>query len=36
MELFVTIKETFQNETKIYIVMEYHSKGDIYYYLRRK
>ena len=36
MELFVTIRETFQNENKIYIVMEYLPRGDIYFYLKRK
>ena len=35
-ELFVTIRETFQNENKIYIVMEYFPRGDIYFYLKRK
>ena len=34
--LFAKIRETFQNESKIYIVMEYMAKGDIYYYLKRK
>ena len=35
-ELFVTVRETFQNENKIYIVMEYLPRGDIYFYLKRK
>jgi serine/threonine protein kinase len=35
-DLFVKIRETFQNETKIYIVMEYLPRGDIYYYLKQK
>lgn len=34
--LFASIRETFQNENKIYIVMEYMPRGDIYYYLKRK
>lgn len=34
--LFSSIRETFQNESKIFIIMEYMPRGDIYYYLRRK
>jgi serine/threonine protein kinase len=35
-DLFVKIRETFQNEKKIYIVMEFLPRGDIYYYLKQK
>lgn len=35
-DILVTIRETFQNENKIYIIMEYLSKGDIYFYLKKK
>ena len=35
-DLFVRIKETFQNSVNIYVVMEYLAKGDIYYYLKKK
>jgi serine/threonine protein kinase len=35
-EFLVGIRETFQNQANIYLVMEYLPMGDLYYYLRRK
>lgn len=35
-EFLVATRETFQNQTHIYLVMEYLPKGDLYYYLRKK
>lgn len=35
-EFLVAIRETFQNHTHVYIVMEYLPMGELYFYLRRK
>lgn len=35
-EFLVGIRETFQNQTHVYIVMEYLPMGELYFYLRRK
>ncbi len=35
-DFLVTIRETFQNQNNIYIIMEYLPKGDIYFYLKKK
>ena len=35
-ELLVTIRETFQNEAHIYILMEMLPMGDLYFYIRKK
>lgn len=35
-DFLVGIRETFQNQSRVYIIMEYLPKGDLYFYLRKK
>lgn len=35
-DIFVSIRETFQNQQHIYLVMEYLERGDLFFYLKQR